>query len=304
LSVVPPVAPLEEPLAGLLDAFADHLMLGDGLAEKTVAAYRSDAQQLLRMAAAKGLDWARLEPETLQELLNADQRSSGTRARRIASWRAFYRWAHDAGHADKVAAEKLARPATRRKLPRVLSMRDVEALLDAPDIDSVRGLRDRTMLELMYATGLRVSELVEMQPHQLHLDAGYLLAHGKGDKERLVPLGGEAMHWLERYLRHAWGELCAAGNRYWLFPGRGAGPMTRQNFWRIIKLMAVKAGVEGSLSPHGLRHAFATHLLENGADLRSVQVLLGHKDLSTTQIYTHVASARLARMHAQHHPRA
>lgn len=274
------------------------------MAAKSVTAYRSDVQVLLRLVSGAGLDWAHLAADQLQDLLNADQTSAGTRARRIASWRAFYRWADAAGHADKSAAESLARPRTQRKLPRVLSMDDVEKLLQAPDVESSRGLRDRTMLELMYATGLRVSELVEMQPHQVHLDAGYLLAHGKGDKERLVPLGGEAMYWLERYLKAAWPELCAAGSRRWLFPGRGAGPMTRQNFWRIIKLMAVKAGVEGSLSPHGLRHAFATHLLENGADLRSVQVLLGHKDLSTTQIYTHVASARLARMHAQHHPRA
>ncbi len=297
-------APSVEDTEVLLDAYADHLILADGLADKSVAAYRSDAQMLLRLAAAAGLDWARVEAARLQDLLNADHTSAGTRARRIASWRSFYRWAHAAGYADKAAAEGLARPRTQRKLPRVLSMRDVEALLQAPDVEHPRGLRDRTMLELMYATGLRVSELVQMQPHQLHLDAGYLLAHGKGDKERLVPLGGEAMYWLERYLKTAWPELCPAGKRQWLFPGRGSGAMTRQNFWRIIKLMAVKAGVEGSLSPHGLRHAFATHLLENGADLRSVQVLLGHKDLSTTQIYTHVASARLARMHAQHHPRA
>lgn len=286
----------------LLDVFADHLVLVEGLADKTVASYRSDVEILLR---ATNGDWQELNKDELQELLSADGMSAGTRARRIASWRAFYRWAEEQGFAKKEAAEQLARPRTQRKLPRVLSMRDVERLLDASEVETPRGLRDRTMLELMYATGLRVSELVQLQPHQLHLEAGYVVAHGKGDKERLVPLGAEAMHWLDRYMREAWPEFAAKGpQRHWLFPGRGANAMTRQNFWRIIKQMAIKAGVEGSLSPHGLRHAFATHLLENGADLRSVQVLLGHKDLSTTQIYTHVASARLATMHSQHHPRA
>lgn len=287
----------------LLDTFADHLVLAEGLADKTVASYRSDVDILLKACAES--DWRELSKDQLQELLAADGVANSTRARRIASWRAFYRWAATQGLASKAAVEQLVRPRTQRKLPRVLSMRDVERLLDAPAVDTARGLRDRAMLELMYATGMRVSELVQLQPNQVHLDAGYVLAHGKGDKERLVPLGAESMHWFTRYMREAWPLLAVtAAQRHWLFPGRGPHAMTRQNFWRIIKQMAIKAGVEGSLSPHGLRHAFATHLLENGADLRSVQMLLGHKDLSTTQIYTHVASARLAKMHAQHHPRA
>ena len=289
--------------AAIIDQFCDHLLLGQGLAERSVAAYRSDVAALMRLCAASGQDWSSLGPEELQSLLLAEPRSAGTRARRVASWRAFYRWADSANLAAKRVAEQLARPRTQRKLPRVLGPEAVDRLLQAPDVEQSRGLRDRTMLELMYGSGLRVSELVQMQPHQLHLDGGYVRVRGKGDKERLVPLGAESLEWLQRYLRHAWPELCG-GRRQWLFPGRAGAPMTRQNFWRIIKNMAVRAGLDSSLSPHGLRHAFATHLLENGADLRAVQLLLGHQDLSTTQIYTHVASARLARMHAQHHPRA
>lgn len=287
-----------------LDAFADHLLLTEGLGEKTVAAYRSDVAILLSGLATRGERWENTSTDVLQELLLDGQRSAGTRARRMASWRAFYRWAHACGRVDVDLADGLVRPRTQRKLPRVLQPADVDRLLEAPDISSARGLRDRTMLELMYGTGLRVSELVEMQPHQWHRDGGFVAVRGKGDKERLVPVGEEASYWLQRYLQEAWPDLAGAARRRWLFPGRGAGPMTRQNYWRIIKQLALVAGIDGDLSPHGLRHAFATHLIENGADLRSVQMLLGHKDLSTTQIYTHVAQARLARMHAAHHPRA
>ncbi len=287
----------------LLDRFCDHLLLGAGLAERSIAAYRSDVRALLRACADGGQDWQSLDGAALQTLLAQEGLAAGSRARRVASWRAFYRWAAAESLVAEGVADSLRRPRAQRPLPRVLGPEQVEALLAAPDVGTPRGLRDRAMLELLYATGLRVSELVGLQPPQLHLDAGYLLAEGKGDKQRLVPLGAPAVRWVERYQRQAWPAL-RGGDARWLFPGRGRGPMTRQNFWRLIRGYALRAGIAQSLSPHGLRHAFATHLLENGADLRTVQMLLGHKDLSTTQIYTHVAQARLAQMHAQHHPRA
>lgn len=288
----------------VVDAFTDHLLVEEGLAERTVAAYRSDVLALLAAADGHSRAWQTLDVMDLQNLLAQATHAASTRARRVASWRAFFRWAHSRGRCAVDPTGGLVRPQAPRKLPRVLSTADVDRLLDAPDVSHPRGLRDRTMIELMYATGLRVTELVTLQPHQLHLQGGYLLAQGKGDKERLVPLGAEALHWLTRYQREAWPVLASTGSRRWLFPGRAGQAMTRQNFWRIIKAMAVSAGISSTLSPHGLRHAFATHLLENGADLRAVQMLLGHKDLSTTQIYTHVANARLARMHGTHHPRA
>nr|MBV6631368.1 site-specific tyrosine recombinase XerD [Oceanococcus sp. HetDA_MAG_MS8] len=286
-----------------LDAFCAALLLDQGLSERSVEAYRSDIRALLKLAARAQLDWRELNSAQMQQWLAESGLAAGTQARRIASWRAFFRWAAQTGQVSPNVAAALQRPKTNRPLPRVLTAEDVDRLLAAPPLENAKGLRDRTMLELMYGCGLRVSELVGLAAHQLHLDGGYLLIRGKGDKERLVPLGGEALYWVQRYLREAWPQLRLARRADVLFPGRN-GAMTRQNFWRIIKNLAVQAGVSSELSPHGLRHAFATHLLENGADLRAVQMLLGHQDLSTTQIYTHVAKARLAQLHAQHHPRA
>lgn len=286
-----------------LDAFCAALLLDQGLSDRSIQAYRSDVKALLQQAQAQELDWQQLSSAQLQQWLAESGLAAGTQARRIASWRAFWRWAAQDGLVSPAVASALQRPRTTRPLPRVLSAADVDRLLAASVLDTAKGLRDRTMLELMYGCGLRVSELVGLAAHQLHLDGGYVLIRGKGDKERLVPLGGEALYWIQRYLREAWPQLRIARAPDALFPGRD-GPMTRQNFWRIIKSLALQAGISAALSPHGLRHAFATHLLENGADLRAVQMLLGHQDLSTTQIYTHVAKARLAQLHAQHHPRA
>ena len=189
------------------------------------------------------------------------------------------------------------------RFPKTLSESQVEALLAAPDVSAPLGLRDRTMLEVLYATGLRVSELVLLKTVEVGLDEGVLRVVGKGDKERLVPLGEEARHWIQRYLREARGELLGARASDALFVTQRGGPMTRQMFWLLIKRHAAAAGVRAPLSPHTLRHAFATHLLNHGADLRVVQMLLGHADISTTQIYTHVARERLKSLHAQHHPR-
>lgn len=197
-----------------------------------------------------------------------------------------------------VALPKLGRP-----LPKSLSEADVEALLAAPDIDTALGLRDRCMLEVLYACGLRVSELVGLQLEQINLRQGVVRVTGKGSKERLVPLGEQALDWLLRYLQAARAELLAGQSSAVVFPSSRGQPMTRQTFWHRIKQHALAAGLSTSLSPHTLRHAFATHLLNHGADLRVVQLLLGHSDLSTTQIYTHIAKARLQSLHAEHHPR-
>lgn len=194
-------------------------------------------------------------------------------------------------------------PRLGRSLPKALSEADVEALLAAPDIGDALGLRDRAMLEVLYACGLRVSELVGMRQEQISLRQGVLRTFGKGNKERLVPLGDEAMYWLERYRRDARGLLLGDKLGDVEFLSRRGDPMTRQTFWHRIKLHAKQAGIAAAISPHTLRHAFATHLLNHGADLRTVQMLLGHSDLSTTQIYTHIARARLQALHAEHHPR-
>lgn len=198
---------------------------------------------------------------------------------------------------------RIEAPRLGRALPHALSESEVEALLEAPDLAVRAGLRDRTMLELLYATGLRVSELVNLKLGQVNLEQGVVRVIGKGNKERLVPLGESALDWIERYLRECRPKLCASGSADALFPGPRGGAISRQAFWYAIKRYTTIAGIAKPISPHSLRHAFATHLLNHGADLRVVQLLLGHSDISTTQIYTHVAKERLKQLHAAHHPR-
>ncbi|MGB1581963.1 MAG: site-specific tyrosine recombinase XerD, partial [Nevskiales bacterium] len=229
--------------------------------------------------------------------------SARTSARQLSSLRRFYRYQLRVGAIQVDPTQDIPSPSLGRPLPKTISEQQVEDLLAAPNVDDPLGLRDRSMLELMYATGLRVSELVTLTVPQLSQQQGVLRVVGKGGKERLVPIGEEALHWLQRYLLQARTELMKGRASDYLFPSRKAEHMTRQNFWHIIRRYAQAAGIRSELSPHGLRHAFATHLLNHGADLRVVQMLLGHSDLSTTQIYTHVARARLKSLHAQHHPR-
>jgi integrase/recombinase XerD len=226
-----------------------------------------------------------------------------TANRRLAVLRRFYRWALREGRVHKDPTVRLKGARLPPRFPKALSETEVDALLAAPDADTPLGLRDRAMLELLYATGLRVSELVALTLNQLSLAEGLVRVLGKGSKERIVPIGLEARRWIEQYLRHARPVLLAGRVADPLFVTQRDAGMSRQMFWRLIKRYAVRAGISAPLSPHGVRHAFATHLLNHGADLRVVQLLLGHADISTTQIYTHVARARLKALHAQHHPR-
>ncbi|MED5253089.1 MAG: site-specific tyrosine recombinase XerD, partial [Pseudomonadota bacterium] len=224
-------------------------------------------------------------------------------ARMLSSLRSFYRWARLYGHIDSDPLTNVSLPKVRPSLPNTLEEDEVERLLLAPDVGTPLGVRDRTMLELLYACGLRVSELVGLTGDAVNLRQGVVRVRGKGDKDRLVPMGEEAAEWLAQYLKTARPALMQDPTRPALFPGRGDNSMTRQTFWHRIKAHAITAGISRPLSPHTLRHAFATHLLNHGANLRVVQLLLGHSDLSTTQIYTHVAQARLEQLHADHHPR-
>ena len=229
--------------------------------------------------------------------------AASSSARQLSAIKSFYRWLKREGRVAEDPALLISRPKTGRPLPKTLTEADVEALLQAPDLGSPLGLRDRAMLEVLYATGLRVTELVTLTLSQVNVRQGLVRVIGKGDKERLVPLGEEALHWLMRYTREG-RPLLLGNDQELLFPSQRGTCMTRQTFWHRIKQLAQVAGVQKSLSPHTLRHAFATHLLNHGADLRVVQLLLGHSDLSTTQIYTHVAQQRLQDLYQKHHPRS
>ncbi len=224
-------------------------------------------------------------------------------ARQLSSFRRFYRFLLREGVIGEDPTLKIEMPKIGRSLPRSLTEAEVEALLAAPDTSDPLGHRDRTMLEVLYATGLRVSELINLKQSEINLNQGVLRVTGKGERERLIPLGDEAQSWLREFIAGPRVEILLERQTDYLFPTRRGDRMTRQAFWHIIKRYTKKAEIEGKLSPHTLRHAFATHLLNNGADLRVVQMLLGHSDLSTTQIYTHVARARMKELHAQHHPR-
>ena len=291
---------------GSIDAFVDALWIEDGLARNTLAAYRRDLQGLAGwLARENGRRLAEASETDLRGYIAASH--AGTRAttanRRLTVFRRFYRWAL---RERLVAADptlKLVAARQPLRVPKSLTEAQVEALLAAPDVDTPLGLRDRAMLELMYASGLRVSELVTLRTVQLGLAEGALRVTGKGGKERLVPFGEEAHAWLTRYLAEARGLILAGQSSPALFVTARGGPMTRQMFWTLVKRHARTAGIAAPLSPHTLRHAFATHLLNHGADLRAVQMLLGHADISTTTIYTHVARERLKSLHEKHHPR-
>jgi integrase/recombinase XerD len=288
---------------GWLGRYLDHLSAERGLAPNTVEAYRRD---LLRLREDRV---ERPETATHDELLARlrAMRLAGRSPRSVARWlvaaRGFFRWLVAEGVLQVDPTAHLDPPRTWRTLPSVLSTEEVDALLAAPDRETATGLRDAAMLEVLYATGLRVSELLGLRLADLHLDASYLRCLGKGSKERVVPLGGEAEGMLQAYLATARPELLDGKRTPVLFVNRRGTPLTRQGFWKIIKNYGRRAGIRTSLSPHTVRHSFATHLLENGADLRSVQAMLGHADISTTQIYTHVNRERLRRLYRDFHPR-
>jgi len=280
---------------GILDAFCDALWLEDGLARNTIASYRTDLEQLAKFLGRKSLTQAG-EADLFAFLAAAKGRASSA-ARRVSTLKRFYQYCVRERHVGADPTLKLDPPKRAPRFPRSLSEADVEALLGAPDVATSLGLRDRAMLETLYATGLRVSELVALKTFEVNLDANVIRVMGKGSKERLVPLGEEAAHWISRYL-----EQRKSGANALFITGRGRG-MTRQAFWHLIRRYGARAIPGKKLSPHVLRHAFATHLINHGADLRVVQLLLGHADISTTQIYTHVARERLKALHAKHHPR-
>ena len=290
----------------LIDSWLDQQWMEKGLSEHSLESYRRDIRQLAIWLQGQHANLLQCQRYQLLEFL-ADRHQQGVGARSVArqlsAVKSFYRWLKREGRIEEDPALLIERPKTGRPLPKTLTEADVEALLAAPDVSTPLGLRDRAMLELIYATGLRVTELVTLTQSQINPRQGLVRVIGKGDKERLVPLGEEALHWLARYLREA-RPLLLGDNQELLFPSRRGTCMTRQTFWHRIKQMAMVAGVEKKLSPHTLRHAFATHLLNHGADLRVVQLLLGHSDLSTTQIYTHVAQQRLQDLYQKHHPRS
>ncbi len=296
----------DRPGQAIVDEFCDALWLEDGLSKNTLDAYKRD---LLLFA-----EWLHdHRSKTLYDVVEVDlnayfayrhsESKASTSNRRLAVLKRFYQYAlrNHRINADPCLRLKSARQAPR--FPKTLSEQNVEALLAAPDVNTALGLRDRTMLELMYASGLRVSELVLLKSIEVGMNEGVLRITGKGNKTRLVPFGEEARGWIERYLADGRGTILGGKVADALFVTSLGGPMTRQMFWTLIKKYALRAGINAPLSPHTLRHAFATHLLNHGADLRVVQLLLGHADISTTQIYTHVARERLKKIHAQHHPR-
>jgi integrase/recombinase XerD len=294
--------------AAAIERFADAVWMERGLSPNTLAAYQSDLRAFaawLGQERGRGIEEAQ-RPDLLDylTLLSREGRKPRSSARLLSCLRQFYQHLLRQGAIIEDPTARVDAPKLGRPLPKTLTEAEVETLLAAPDVADPRGHRDRTMLEVLYATGLRVSELVGLTPQQVSLTQGVVRVVGKGSKERLVPLGEEAISWLRDYLAGPRRDLLVGRLSDYLFPTARSDHMTRQAFWLVIKRYAMGAGILKPLSPHTLRHAFATHLLNHGADLRVVQMLLGHSDLSTTQIYTHVARERLKQLHARHHPRA
>ena len=286
--------------------FLDAVWMERGLSTNTLAAYRADLTALARWLNERQTPIMRTTRADLQDFIayrvHAGARPRST-ARQLSSFRRFFRYLMREGAIKDDPTAQIAMPKIGRSLPKSLTEEEVESLLGAPVVSDPLGNRDRTMLEVLYATGLRVSELVNLRHGQVNTTQGVIRILGKGNRERLIPLGEEAMRWLKDFATGSRGEILLERQTDDLFPTRRGDRMTRQAFWHIIKRYARKAGINKELSPHTLRHAFATHLLNHGADLRVVQMLLGHSDLSTTQIYTHVARERLKELHSAHHPR-
>ena len=291
----------------VIEQFADALWMERGLSQNTLAAYQSDLRAVAKwLQKKKQRNLLQAEQKDLLDYLAAQHklgRKACSSARLLSCLRQFYRHALREGEVKTDPSAQIVSPKLGRPLPTSLTENEVESLLNAPNKGEPEGFRDRVMLEVLYATGLRVSELVALRPDQVSLTQGVVRVTGKGGKERLVPLGDEAVNWLERFAQGPRQDLLGGRLCTELFPTRRGSGMTRQAFWYLTKKHAQQAGISKSISPHTLRHAFATHLVNHGADLRVVQMLLGHSDLSTTQIYTHVARERLKSLHAKHHPR-
>ena len=290
----------------LVDRFLDAIWMERGLSQNTLGAYRADLMTLGRGLSRQEKSIDKADKADLLAFIagrvegGAKPRST---ARQLSSFRRFFRYIMREGLRESDPTADIEMPRIGRSLPKTLTEEEVEALLNAPNTEEPLGHRDRTMLELLYATGLRVSELINLRQSQINFNQGVLRIIGKGDRERLIPLGDESQRWLQDFIDGPRMEILLERQTDYLFPTRRGDRMTRQAFWHIIKRYAEKANIRNKLSPHSLRHAFATHLLNRGADLRVVQLLLGHSDLSTTQIYTHVARERLKDLHGEHHPR-
>jgi integrase/recombinase XerD len=290
---------------GWFARYLDYLTVEKGLAPNTIEAYQADLTQL-----AESIGRRRLEQAKREDLLRLmrQMRLAGRSPRSVARWvvatRGFFTYMIAQGHLEEDPAAHIDAPKAWKTLPKVLDSADVDALMAAPDRSHPRGRRDAAMLELLYATGLRVSELLRLRLGDIHLDAGYLRCWGKGSKERVVPLGSQADAAVQQYLADGRPVLLQGRRSEFLFVNRQGGALSRQGFWKRLKHYGIQAGIAQPLSPHVLRHSFATHLLENGADLRAVQLMLGHSDISTTQIYTHVNRERLKRLYKDFHPRA
>ena len=290
----------------LLDRFLDYIRVERGLSQNTIMAYARDLSLFIEHLENKGLKPKDVTPQIVSDYIMhlAGTLSKATVARRISSVKMFFRFLASEGIIPSSPARLLSTPRLGRRLPGVLSIGEVERLLSAPDPSTPKGLRDLALLEVLYGAGLRVSELIGLKISDVNLEAGFLRTVGKGGKERVVPLGRKALEALWEYLRHSRPILVKKGKPTpFLFLNTRGRPLTRQGFWKILKGYAAKAGISKKLSPHSLRHSFASHLLEGGADLRSVQILLGHADIATTQIYTHVTRERLREIHHKFHPR-
>jgi integrase/recombinase XerD len=305
-ATVTAVSATKDPVDPLITRFLDAVWMERGLSSNTLAAYRADLVALSRWLLAHHVALPKTGRADLMEFIAARVHGGArprSTARQLSSFRRFFRYLIREGLIAEDPTAQIAMPKIGRSLPRSLSEAEVEALLAAPAVADALGHRDRTMLEVLYATGLRVSELVHLKLGQINMNQGVIRVLGKGNRERLIPLGEEAVRWLKTFIDGARADILLDRSTDFLFPTRRGDRMTRQAFWHIIKRYARKASVDRELSPHTLRHAFATHLLNHGADLRVVQMLLGHSDLSTTQIYTHVARERLKELHSSHHPR-
>jgi integrase/recombinase XerD len=292
-----------------LDAYLTHLTVERRLAANSIESYARDLQGLAEYAAGRKTSAEALSLADLEAFvrdLMASGRSPRSVARAIACYRGFYRFLVIDGRIKASPADDLRPPRAWKVLPRYLAIEDVDRLIAQPDVGTPRGLRDRALIELLYATGMRVTELVSLRPSDINLEASYLTCTGKGDKQRIVPIGDEAADWVRKYLRQSRPTLLGKRSSSRLFVNaRGGGSgLTRVGFWKILKVYARQAGLSRTLSPHVLRHSFATHLLERGADLRAIQMMLGHADLSTTQIYTHVLEQRMRTVYDRFHPRA
>jgi len=299
--------PLGDADARLIDGFVDAIWAESGLARQTLASYRRDLHGLARWRNGTAGGLSGMDAAALLDYIGQRSRggwSARSNARLLSSLRAFYAWLRRQGVRVDDPTAQIVPPQRARLLPKALSERDIDALLAAPDTTTAPGLRERAMLELIYACGLRVSELVDLPANALNLRQGVLRVTGKGGRERLVPLGEEARHWLEAYLARARPALLAERVHAALFVTASGQPLSRQRFWALVKRYAAAVGIAPErISPHALRHSFATHLLNHGADLRALQMLLGHRSLSTTQIYTLIAREKLKQLHARHHPR-